>query len=231
MNNEPDGTSDKQFESDLQAVCCHEAGHYECSRAFGIPSVMQVVISDAGDIREGWCCNDHEGPKFEDAVISWGGTVGEYLTGHIWRHGPPKSLFPLDEKFIERWHDEMLFYRHKLSDSDRNGIIGLYENTLESCRHCFRVLSRRLPELREDAAMLAARTRAARVANLAAARKFEEANKTASKWAAQSHKLSTAERARHLENYLRDMPADAPERLKFTPMLDSLRRGEEPPVE
>ena len=56
-----------------------------------------------------------------------------------------------------------------------------------------------------------------------------EAKKAAADWVAKPRKISTAERAIHLENYLRDMPADAPERLKFAPLLDFLTRGIESP--
>lgn len=164
-----------QFEADLQAVCAHECGHFECNRAFGIPSVMQVVIDDDGSVREGWCLPDFSAPvKFEDSVVSWGGTVAEYLTGYIWRHGPPEPIFPLNEKFIERWHDWMMCNIKKFSASDRHGILASHENTLESCQHCFRVLTRRLRELKEDAGLLADKTRIERDQKLAAVRAEKE---------------------------------------------------------
>jgi hypothetical protein len=43
--------------------------------------------------------------------------------------------------------------------------------------------------------------------------------------------MSAAARASILENYLRNLPADEPQRLKFGPMLNCLRRGEEPPAD
>jgi hypothetical protein len=224
-------TPEEQFEADLSAVATHESGHFEVSRVFNVAATMRIIIDDEGNIREGCCWQDFEATAFEKSCISFGGIVAEHLTGHIYRHGP-KTVFPLDAHFLPRWHDEVIFHRAELSDSDRAGILSVGgEHTLEACQFCFRTLSRRLRELKEDAALLADKTRVERAAKLADVRERDAAKKLAAEWAANPPKLSTAYRATVLEDYLRNTPADAPERAKFKMMLDCLKRGQEPPAE
>ena len=198
--------------------------------------MMKVEIDDASNITEGWCAPGQEAKPFEDAVISWGGTVAEYLTGHIWRHGPPVNLFPLNEKCLTRWHDEVLFHMQKMSTTDRHGILNSgCGNTLEACQYCFRVLSRRLSDLKDDAELLAARTRTERAAKLAAVREAKELSKRLESElrpvlinGKPQIPVSIAGRAKILADYLEGRPDDDPEKIRLAPMLDTLRRGENP---
>jgi hypothetical protein len=233
MNDETK-TLDPQFESDLAAIAVHEAGHFEASIALGIPATMRIDLDDAGNLRGGWCFQDFEGPPFENSCIAWAGIIAENLCGRIYRHSA-QLLFPLNEEHLIRWHSEASFFLNHakgFSAEDRARIVGIVSvaggTTLETFQHTFRILKKRVREIEQDAKLLAARTRIEVAAKLAVAREFEEANKTASKWAAQAHKLSTAARASILENFLSNFPADAPERTKFAPMLDCLKRGIEP---
>ena len=236
MNDETK-TLDPQFESDLAAIAVHEAGHFEASIALGIPATMRVDLDDAGNLRGGWCFQDFEGPPFENSCIAWAGIIAEYLCGRIYRHSA-QLLFPLNEEHLIRWHSEASFFLNHakgFSAEDRARIVGIVSvaggTTLETFQHTFRILKKRVREIEADAKLLADRTRKEITLKLAAIREFEEATKTASKWAINPPKMSTAARAEHLANFLDGLPADDPQRLKFEPMLDCLKRGIEPPTE
>lgn len=187
---------------------------------------MKIDVDDEARMRGGWCFRDFRGNRFEAACIGWAGIEAEHLLNHVDRLRTP-LLFPLTETTIAKWHWEALYFLNELSDSDRQHIVG-HPDTLETCQHAFRILSRKVREIGMDAKLLADRTRIERGQKLAALREFEELKTAAARWAVNPPKISCAERAMHLENYLRNMPADAPERLKFAPLLDCLRRGEEP---
>jgi hypothetical protein len=232
MNNEPDKTPDQQFEKDLAAIAVHEAGHFECNREFGLHSTMKVIIDGEGNVHSGWCASTQESKPFEDGVICWGGVIAEYLAGHVYRHGPPVNLFPLNEKFLTRWHDEMLCHIEKMSEGDRCGILHSPISTLESCQYCFRVLSRRLPELREDAAMLAARTRTERAAKLAAAReakailkRLETETRTVLINGKPHIPVSIAGRAIMFRQWLEGLHPKDPRRVRLAPALESFEHG------
>jgi hypothetical protein len=228
MNDETK-TPDQQFEADLESLTIHEMSHWHCAVALGIPATVKILVADDGTARSGFCVREFEGNKFEAALIGWSGIQGEHLLNRVHSQRTP-LLFPLTETTIVKWYWEAMFFLHELSDGDRQHIVG-HADTLETCQHTFRILSKKISEIETDAKLLAAHTRKEVAAKLAAIREFDEATKTAAEWAKNPPKMSTAARASILEIFLSNLPADDPQRIKFAPMLDCLKRGIEPPTE
>jgi hypothetical protein len=227
MNDEIETTG--LFEADLESLAIHEMSHFHVTISFGIPARVKMQVTDDGKLRSGFCEREFEGQKFEAACIGWAGVMGEHLLNRVHSQRTP-LLFPLTEATIVKWYWEAMFFLNELSDGDRQHIVG-HADTLETCQHTFRILSKKISEIKADAKLLAAHTRKEVAAKLAAIREFEEANKTAAEWAKNPPKMSTANRASILENFLSNLPADAPERAKYEPMLDCLKLGKEPPTE
>jgi hypothetical protein len=217
------------FEADLESLAVHEISHMLVAFSQGIPATVKMQIADDGSLSGGFCERDFAGSKFESAVVGWAGVIGEHLLNRVSRHSTP-LLYPLTEATIVKWHWEALFFLNELSDGDRRHVSG-HLDTLESCQHCFRILSKRTAEIRQDARLLADKTRIEREAKLAARREFEAAKKTASAWAVNPPRMSTSERAEHLSSFLDGLPANDLQRIKFAPLLDCLLRGIEPGAE
>ena len=243
MNNEPDKTPDQQFEADLQAVCIHEAGHFEVCLAFGVPATMKVVIDDNGSIREGLCWQGFELPKYETSVFTWAGVVAEHLCKCIYRHSP-QLLFPLDDEHLVRWHHEASFFldrRLKLkpeqgafSEEDRAGIVGVLPGgtTLETCQAAYRILSKRISDLKDDARLLADKTRPERAAKLAAVRaekemlkRFESEMRPVLINGKPQIPVSIAGRAVVLRQFIDSLPLNDPRRVRLAPALADFMRG------
>jgi hypothetical protein len=243
MNNEPDKTLDLQFEADLQAVAIHESGHFEACLALGVPATMKIEIDDAGNIREGLCWQGFELPKYETSVFSWAGVVAEHLSGCIYRFSP-QILFPLDAERLFRWHGEASFFldprlrlkpeRGAFSEEDRAGIVGVLPGgtTLESCQAAYRILSKRISELKDDARLLADKTRIERNQKMAAAR---EAKELAKRLEGELRPVivdgqtkvpvSITGRARILAEFIQGLHPNDPRRIRLAPALESFKRG------
>jgi hypothetical protein len=151
-------TPEQLFEDDLVSTAIHEAGHFHMALFWDIPATLQINLDDAGNIIDGECRWGFVRPSFESATIGWGGIEAEYLLNRVWRHGPPLLFCPLTEKNIVKWHAEGTFFLNRLSDTDRQLIIG-HQASLESCQFTFRILSKRIKEVEADAKLLADRTR------------------------------------------------------------------------
>jgi hypothetical protein len=219
MSNEAD-----QFEADLDSLAVHEISHFHVAIFFGIPARVKMVIEDDGWLRSGFCEREFEGQKFEAACVGWAGVLGEHLLNRVHRCRTPLLFSSVTEANLSKFHWEVSFHFNELSDADRQHIVR-HADTLESCQHTFRILSKKLREIEADAKLLADRTRIERAAKLAARQEFEEAKKQAAQWATTAPKMSIAGRAEHLANFLDGLPPDDPQRIQFAPMLASLRRG------
>jgi len=219
----------EQFEASLTAIAVHEAGHFECSIALAIPATMRLTVDAEGNLSGGFCERDFSGSDFDRSCVSWAGIIAENLCARHCRCSA-KSLFPLNEEYLFRWHEEISFFLSRgegFSTSDRNGIICV-KNTFESCCHAYRILSKRIREIEQDAALLVDRTRREIAEKLAALRQFEEAKQAASEWASNNPVLSPAGRAQILADFIDGLPPGDPRRLRLAPVLACLRRGEVP---
>jgi hypothetical protein len=227
MNDEIETTG--LFEADLESLAIHEMSHFHVTISFGIPARVKMQVTDDGKLRSGFCEREFEGQKFEAACIGWAGVMGEHLLNRVHSQRTP-LLFPLTEATIVKWYWEAMFFLNELSDGDRQHIVG-HADTLETCQHTFRILSKKISEIKADAKLLAAHTRKEVAAKLAAIREFDEATKTAAEWAKNPPKMSTAARAKILSDFLEGRPDNDPEKIRLAPLLDCLKRGQEPPTE
>jgi hypothetical protein len=231
MNDEIETTG--LFEADLESLAIHEMSHFHVAISFGIPARVKMQVTDDGWLRSGFCEREFEGRKFEAACIGWAGVMGEHLLNRVHSQRTP-LLFPLTEATIVKWYWEAMFFLNELSDGDRQHIVG-HADTLETCQHAFRILTKRIHEIEADAKLLTAHTRKEVAAKLAA---VHEAKELAQRLESELRPVlingvpqipvSIAGRAKILSDYLEGRPDNDPEKIRLAPMLDSLRRGIEP---
>ncbi len=230
LSNPSNEILDELAEADLYAVAVHEMGHWHLAFALGIPATVVIKVTDDGKISGGLCISEFKAHDFESACFGWAGIMAEHMFGAVYRNRPQQLLFPLNEDYLPKWHHEAAYFLNvpgMFSDSDRHHIIK-HRDTLETCKHTFRILARKADEIKADARLLANRYRPD-----IASKKFAatRADLSINQCLASGGKMSTSDRAKHLEQYLASLPANDSDLARLEPMLACLRRGEEPPVE
>jgi len=124
--------------NDLWNVACHEAGHQACSETFGLGGASIATPS------KGLCLSRPSGDLWTEAVISWGGIVGELLLCDraFCVTVPEIKLTPAT---VRKWVADMeALHGGKIRVFDDWYGICHYQDRVASCSAALRILSRNL---------------------------------------------------------------------------------------
>jgi hypothetical protein len=145
--------------TDYFSTAIHEASHHAAADSFKIPSYPEVTPGGRSVLFPaefpgiaGLCHLENPVTKFQSAVISWAGPLGQAMYAETPDWFPP---FKPSEKMLRDWFSMVMQQINRLSDGDRCGIRG-YKDPWRACRSAFAVVRKNRARIVRLAKCLAA---------------------------------------------------------------------------
>jgi hypothetical protein len=129
---------------DNYTVAIHEASHAVAADFYGVPNYPELTPDGFSQVKQstdpgtaGLCHLEPPFTKFQDAVISWAGFIGQCLHGTAPDWAPP---FKPSEKMLRDHYMMAMHQLKKLSGADRLGILQDYRHSWRAFRSAFRIV-------------------------------------------------------------------------------------------
>ncbi|HXR04183.1 MAG TPA: hypothetical protein VN836_05700 [Verrucomicrobiae bacterium] len=217
-------TSDETFR-----IAVHELGHYELCASFGIAASPHIFDDEEryldvdGKTIIGQCIADGfaKATGFQTSAIGWGGYIAEHLVGVVRKSR--RNPFPLRPDTLRDFYNASFARFESVFTLADQRLIYAYGNRWRSFKSAHKRLLPKVDKIKSLAPDLAAHVSDS-------AREIEREKEIMREWVVHlpSHKISPAERAMRLADFLAGLRADDPQRVHYAPLLACLKAGQEP---